>query len=65
MAEQIMSLGFYISLAGPVTFKKAKELKEIATIIPDDYLLVETTRRTFPLSRSGESAMNLHISYIP
>ena len=26
MAEQIMSLGFYISLAGPVTFKKAKEL---------------------------------------
>jgi TatD DNase family protein len=42
MAEQVMSMGFYISLAGPVTFKKAKELKEIATIIPDDYLLVET-----------------------
>lgn len=42
MAEQVMSLGFYISVAGPVTFKKAIELKEIAGTIPDEYLLVET-----------------------
>ncbi len=42
MAEEVMSMGFYISIAGPVTFKKAKELKEIAATIPDDYLLVET-----------------------
>ncbi|PKL51968.1 MAG: radical SAM protein [Nitrospira bacterium HGW-Nitrospira-1] len=42
MAEQVMAMGFYISIAGPVTFKKAKELKEIAANIPDDYLLVET-----------------------
>jgi TatD DNase family protein len=42
MAEEVMSMGFYISIAGPVTFKKAKGLKEIAAIVPDDYLLVET-----------------------
>ncbi|MFZ2197225.1 MAG: TatD family hydrolase, partial [Thermodesulfovibrionales bacterium] len=42
MAEQVMSMGFYISVAGPVTFKKTRELKEIAGGIPDDYLLVET-----------------------
>jgi len=42
MAEQVMSMGFYISIAGPVTFRKAKALKEIAAAIPDDYLLVET-----------------------
>jgi TatD DNase family protein len=42
MAEQAMSLGFFISLAGPVTFKKSLRLKEIAGMIPDDYLLVET-----------------------
>jgi TatD DNase family protein len=42
MAEQVMSLGFYISVAGPVTFRKAKELREIAAKIPDDYLLIET-----------------------
>lgn len=42
MAEKVMEMGFYISIAGPVTFKKAKALQEIAAKIPDDYLLVET-----------------------
>lgn len=42
MAEQAMSLGFAISLAGPVTFKKSEALREIVRIVPDDYLLVET-----------------------
>jgi TatD DNase family protein len=42
MAEQAMSLGFYISVAGPVTFKKSVQLKEIVRMVPDDYLVVET-----------------------
>lgn len=42
MAERVMSLGFYISIAGPVTFKNASKLREITKAIPDDYLLVET-----------------------
>lgn len=42
MAEQAMSMGFFISLAGPVTFKKSLQLKDIARLIPDDYLLLET-----------------------
>jgi TatD DNase family protein len=42
MAEKVLEMGFYISIAGPVTFKKAKNLQEIAAMIPDDYLLVET-----------------------
>lgn len=42
MAEQLMEMGIYISIAGPVTFKKAKNLHEVASIIPDDYLLAET-----------------------
>jgi len=42
MAERVMSMGFYISIAGPVTFKNAAKLREIAKAIPDDYLLVET-----------------------
>ncbi len=42
MAEQVMALGFYISIAGPVTFKKASGLQEVARVIPDDYLLIET-----------------------
>ncbi len=42
MAERIMNMGFYISIAGPVTFKNAAKLREIAKAIPDDYLLIET-----------------------
>jgi len=42
MAEKVMEMGFSISLAGPVTFKNAKKLLEVARGVPDDYLLVET-----------------------
>ena len=42
MAEKAMGMGFYISIAGPVTFKNTKKLKEVAEAIPDDYLLIET-----------------------
>ncbi len=42
MAEQVMGMGFYLSIAGPVTFKKSRSLREIAARIPDDYLLIET-----------------------
>lgn len=42
MAERVMEMGLYVSIAGPVTFKKAKALQDVAAIIPDDYLLVET-----------------------
>jgi len=42
MAEMVMAMGFHISIAGPVTFKNAKKLVEIAKSIPDDYLLIET-----------------------
>jgi TatD DNase family protein len=42
MAEKVMEMGFYISIAGPVTFKNARKLAEVARVIPDDYLLVET-----------------------
>lgn len=42
MAERVMEMGLYISIAGPVTFKNARKLAEVARVIPDDYLLVET-----------------------
>lgn len=38
----INKLGFYISLGGPVTFKNAKQPKEVAKHVPLDRLLVET-----------------------
>lgn len=42
VACEYLKLGFYISLAGPVTFKNAKTPKEVAKIVPLDRLLIET-----------------------
>lgn len=42
MAEKLLPLGFLISFAGNVTFKKAENLREAAKVVPLDRLLVET-----------------------
>jgi TatD DNase family protein len=42
LAEGALALGFYISFAGNVTFKKADALREVALNIPLSRLLVET-----------------------
>jgi len=42
IAKEYLKLGFYISFAGPVTFKKAPKLQEAALNVPLDRLLVET-----------------------
>jgi TatD DNase family protein len=42
MAEQVMRMGFHISVAGPVTFRKAETLRAVVKNIPDEYLLIET-----------------------
>jgi TatD DNase family protein len=41
-AKACLDLGMYISFAGMVTFKKSDELREIASKIPDNRILVET-----------------------
>jgi TatD DNase family protein len=42
MARRALDIGFYISLAGIVTFPRALELKEVAKMVPLDRLLIET-----------------------
>jgi TatD DNase family protein len=42
VARASLDLGFYISLSGIVTFKSAKDLQEVAKMIPLDRLLIET-----------------------
>ncbi len=41
-ARECLNAGLYVSLAGPVTFKNARNLKEVARYVPLDRLLVET-----------------------
>lgn len=42
MAKECIKMGFFISFAGPLTFKNARRPKEIAAALPEERLLVET-----------------------
>jgi TatD DNase family protein len=42
MARDALDMGFYVSLAGIVTFPRAEALREVATLVPADRLLIET-----------------------
>ena len=42
VAENALKIGFYISIAGILTFKRAEELQRTAASLPEDRLLVET-----------------------
>lgn len=42
MAKSLMDIGFLISFAGNVTFKKAENLRDAARVVPLEKLLIET-----------------------
>lgn len=41
-AKLYLDMGFYISLAGPVTFRNARVQQAVARYVPEDRLLIET-----------------------
>lgn len=42
LVKEALKLGFYISFAGPITFKNSKNAEEIISIVPNDKILIET-----------------------
>jgi TatD DNase family protein len=42
VAKRCLDLGLLISLAGPVTYKNARALPDVARFVPADHLVVET-----------------------
>ena len=42
LVREGLKLGFYISFAGPITFKNSRNAEEIIKMVPDDKFLVET-----------------------
>ena len=42
MIRQALELGYYISFAGPITFKNAKNSEECVKMVPMDRILIET-----------------------
>ena len=42
LVKEALKLDFYISFAGPVTFKNSKNANEIIEMVPEDKMLIET-----------------------
>ena len=65
MAKQAMDLGFYISFSGIVTFKKAENVREVASQIPLDRMLVETDAPYLtPVPKRGKPNQPAHVKYV-
>lgn len=47
-AEAFLNLGFYISIAGPVTYPRSHDLRDLLKFIPADRLLLETDAPYLP-----------------
>lgn len=65
MAKKAMEMGFYISFAGPITFKKANRLKEIVEEIPIENMLIETDAPYLtPEPFRGKRNEPAHVRYV-
>jgi TatD DNase family protein len=65
VAEGAMALGFHISFSGIVTFKNAKDLKEVAQRVPLEHMLVETDSPYLaPVPHRGQSNQPAFVRHV-
>jgi len=65
VAEGAMAMGFHISFSGIVTFKNAKDLKEVAKRVPVERLLVETDSPYLaPVPHRGKSNQPAFVKHV-
>jgi TatD DNase family protein len=65
VAQAAISMGFYISFSGIVTFKNATQLKEVAQAIPLDKMLVETDSPYLaPVPFRGKTNQPAYVKYV-
>lgn len=65
VAEEALSLGFHISFSGIVTFKNAKQIKEVARAMPIDKILVETDAPYLaPVPYRGKANEPAYVRYV-
>ncbi len=64
LAEAFINLGYYISIPGTVTFKKADNIKSVAADIPLDRLLLETDAPFLsPVPKRGKRNEPLYVTH--
>lgn len=64
-AEKALDMGFYISFSGIVTFKNARKIQEVAKLVPDDRILIETDSPYLaPVPKRGKKNQPAYVRYI-
>ncbi len=60
-----MDLNFYISFSGIVSFNSAKELQEVAKLVPEDKFLIETDSPWLaPVPKRGRPNQPAYVKYV-
>jgi TatD DNase family protein len=64
-AERALALGFYLGFSGPITYKKADALRQVAARVPLARLLIETDAPFLtPHPHRGERNTPAHVRYV-
>lgn len=64
-ANECIKEGWFIALGGVVTFKNAKKMKEVASLIPPDKLLLETDAPYLtPVPHRGEENQPAYVKFV-
>ena len=64
-ARQVLDLNFYISFSGIVTFKNAQTLRDVARLVPEDRLLIETDAPYLaPVPHRGQPNEPSYVSHV-
>jgi TatD DNase family protein len=65
MALACISMGFYISFAGPITFSKANQVHEVVVQVPLEKILIETDAPYLaPQSKRGQRNEPAHVRFV-
>jgi TatD DNase family protein len=65
IAMRAIELGFYLGFTGPITFKNAEDLLQIAATVPLDKVLIETDSPFLaPQPRRGSRNEPAYVRYI-
>ena len=64
-AEAVLNVGYYLGITGPVTFKNAVEMQEVAQTAPQDRLVIETDGPYLtPHPFRGKRNEPAHVQYV-
>jgi len=64
-AREYLDMGYYISFAGPITFKNANKLLDVARFVPEDRILVETDSPYLaPVPMRGRRNEPAYVQYV-